>query len=218
MAAINSSKAYFEIGGTSAALASGGTVSSSGTTLTGSGTDFSADLVVGDAIQANGTTDVLIVTAIASGTSLTVHKAPSNAMSGATVNKFPFTQVQAAFDGSGPSLEASEIDVTTWDTSGYREKIPGLIDSGSFECTVYFQPQLTSHQGLIDDLDSGVQRPWRIWYPDSSSSADPPAVSNSRFTFAGAVSNFSTTVSADSAVEASLRVTITGKPILTPGS
>lgn len=218
MAAINSSRSYFEVSGTSANLASGGTVASSGATLTGTSTSFQDDLDLGDVIHEAGTTDFLIVTGLASQTSATVHQAPSTAMSGATVNKYPFTQVQAAFDATGPSPEAESIDVTTWDTSGFTEKIAGLIDAGTFDVTMYFQPRaVAAHRNLLADFYAGTRRAWRIWMYDSASATVPPDTSNSRFTFVGDIGGMPVSISQGSAVEASLSILITGEAVLTYG-
>lgn len=217
MAAINSSRSRFEVSGTSANLASGGTVTSSGTTLTGTSTAFETDLLPGDVIHEAGTADFLIVDSIASDTSLVVHQAPTNAMSGATVNKFPFTQVPAAFDASGPSPEAEEYDVTTWDTLGFREKIQGLIDAGRFECTLRFQPKQAAQKALIDDFYNQVRHAYRMWYFDSVAGTAPPHKSNSRWSFVGDILNFSTSASEGSAVEANFAVGITGKPVIVEG-
>lgn len=62
-----------------------GTASSSGTTVTGSGTTFQSQLVVGDAIKADG--EVRVVTAIANNTSLTINAAFTSPLAGDTVEK-----------------------------------------------------------------------------------------------------------------------------------
>lgn len=220
MAAINSSRAYFEVSGANDTALTG-TVASSSTALTGTTTDFTNELIVGDVIREDGTTDFLIVTAIGSGTAATVHIAPTAAMSGATVDPLTWSQVSAAFSATGPAPEASEIDVTTWDTAGFREKIAGLIDSGTFECTIYFQPKVSSHAGLITDFYAGTRRAWRLWYKDSAAGTAPSSshdVSNSRWTFVGDILGVTSSAEQDSAVQGTLSVAITGQAVITAGT
>lgn len=64
-----------------------GTISSSGTTVTGTGTSFTTELSVGSIIVASGQT--FYVSAIANNTSMTVNAAPSPALSGVTFTHQP---------------------------------------------------------------------------------------------------------------------------------
>ncbi len=61
-----------------------GTLSSSGTTITGSGTNFDPEVNVGDVIHASGQNLVVATRASSADTTLTVVTAPSPALSGAS--------------------------------------------------------------------------------------------------------------------------------------
>jgi hypothetical protein len=86
-----------------------GTISSSSTTVTGSGTDFTTKLIVGSQITANG--QARTVTAIATATSLTVNSAFSPNLSAGTA----WTYIGWGFNPS--SGEATNLDTHDSDTS-----------------------------------------------------------------------------------------------------
>ncbi|WDT74563.1 MAG: fibronectin type III domain-containing protein [Candidatus Manganitrophus sp.] len=86
-----------------------GTISSSSTTVTGSGTNFNTRLIVGSQITANGQTRT--VTAIASATSLTINSAFSPNLSAGTA----WTYIGWGFNPS--SGEATNLDSHDSDTS-----------------------------------------------------------------------------------------------------
>ena len=81
-------------GGTDSAVASTGTISSSGTAITGVGTSFTTEYAVGDFIREDGNNQVARVTVITDNTNMTVDSTFSPAASGDT-----FANV--SFDSSG---------------------------------------------------------------------------------------------------------------------
>ena len=220
MAAIDSSRSYFEKSGADGTALTG-TVASSSTTLTGTTTAFDTELFTGDVIREDGTTDFLIVVSIASATSAVVHQAPTTAMSGATVDPLTWSQVSASFNASGPSPQATKIDTTSWDSGGFAEFIAGRIDSGEFTATLFFQPKVTAHANMISDLNDKTRRAWRLWWNDSAAGTVPSSThdeSNSRVTFIGDIGGFDTSTGNDAAVESTLTVFITGKSVVSAGT
>lgn len=106
-----------------------GTVSSSGTTVTGSSTTFQDDFQVGDVIYANS--EGRRITAIASQTSLTVESAPGSAWSGDTYQRGgeapnTFYNLYMIDNGSTPGFILSTRSVASGDSlvdlpSGYTD-------------------------------------------------------------------------------------------------
>lgn len=83
---LTSSGAYSETLGSNLTGTIATTASS--TTLTGTGTSFTTELVVGDVIKLSGISSTFVVQAIASNTSLTVTSAPSSSTTGNTFAKY----------------------------------------------------------------------------------------------------------------------------------
>lgn len=192
-----------------------GTISSTGTAVTGSGTDFTNELEIGDIIKAGGHSRV--VTAIASGTSLTVAEAWPNNISGQSFTIVTFTNITGATDLTGPAQQASQIDVSEFSTTGYRSQISGLRDPGALDFTLWYQPKDAVHAELLSDFDAGTVLGWRVWIPDAADGAAPPDTANSRLVTFGSVNQLSKSASTDGAWQASTSILLSGKPFLIVG-
>lgn len=94
--------------------------------------------------------------------------------SGGTSTVFtPVVQVREI--GSGPGGgSVDDIDITDHDsTSGYRQFLQGLKDSGTMAFTVNYDPADASHgstTGLASLFDSGATRDWQITLTDTGGS------------------------------------------------
>ncbi|MBI3804504.1 MAG: fibronectin type III domain-containing protein [Nitrospirae bacterium] len=135
---------------TGATVTGAGTISSSSTTVTGSGTNFLAELVVGDTITASAQTKT--VTAIASATSLTVNSAFSSNLSSGTsythngISDGNYTngeQYTVTVYMADPGTHAYSFDATdgvtpvVWPLNGDGFLAPSVTDSVSSGVIVY---------------------------------------------------------------------------------
>jgi len=74
-----------------------------------------------------------------------------------------YTTIGGVRDISGPTFEAEEIDVTDHDSAnGFREYLQGLKDAGELTAEINFEPDVTLHDQLFDDLVAGTTREYRI--------------------------------------------------------
>lgn len=216
--AIVSSKAAIYVNDASNEQTGTGTVSSSGTTVTGVGTDFdTSGLAVGDLIRSVG--EIRQVTVITSATVLTVDQAFDTALPASSA--YTFFEMEKVSDITNinlPQLQATQIDTSVLDTTGFRRKASGLIDPGTIDTTLYFQPQDAAHARLYNEMTNNTNLGWIIYIPDSSTNVAPPDLTNSRFYFRGSLNTFNGEVPLDGVVSVSASILIDGKPILTAGS
>ena len=89
-----------------------GTVSTSGTTLTGSGTSFQSTLIPYVTLVTNGT-NTFLVTAVASNTSATLEAAPASNWSGATFWTVPYIKTLATISIPANTQFISPVDLRT---------------------------------------------------------------------------------------------------------
>lgn len=115
-----------------------------------------------------------------------------------------FTKVAEVTSISGPELTAEPIDVTSLDsTGGYKEFIPGFLDSGSVQLEVNFiatnQPQ-TDLRTRVSTVGQAAQN-YRIILPDTGAT---------QIDFAAIVESFSITAESGSQITASISLKISG--------
>jgi hypothetical protein len=214
MAAVASAKTRLEK--ETAQTAGTGTIESSGTAVTGTGTQFDPETPVGSVIIANG--EARVVTARASDTGLTVNAAFTTDLPALTTfTVVTFGLITGASDLSGPEQQAAEVDVSSFSTEGFREFITGLRDPGNLSFTIWFQPKSSVHAALQTDFDAGTRRVWRVFVPDAADGAAPPDLANSFFMVVGYVSQISFSAGTDSAWQAQASVRLTGKPYIIVG-
>lgn len=188
-------------------------------TVTGAGTAFDTELAVGDLIYHAGSDQLRMVTVITSATSITVDTDwDTTIAAGQSFKFFDMEQVTGMTAANLPNLQAAQIDVSTLDTTGFRKKISGLIDAGAIDGTLFFTPQDTAHKRIYDFVTDGGNKAWTIWIPDASDGTAVPDLKNSRFYFRASVNTFGGEIPLDGAIQASISLLITGKPILKEGS
>lgn len=195
-----------------------GTISTTGTAVTGSTTAFDTQLIVGDVIEVSG--ERRIVTAISSATAMTIHKAFTPDLSAQAFNFVTFTEMIGAADWNGPTQSASEVDVSSFSDQGFASTIPGLRTPGNISFTLWFEPRNTVHQGLQSNFDDGDVIAWRVWVPDAVDvgTNPPPATQNSRITCIGGLTELSFSASTNGAWQASVTAGLSGKPHIEPGT
>lgn len=216
--AIVSSKAAIYVNDADNEQTGTGTVSSSGTTVTGVGTNFDVNgLAAGDLIRADS--ELRQVVSIASATSMTIDRAFTTDLAASTA--YTFFEMEKVSDITNinlPQLQATQIDTSVLDTTGFRRKASGLIDAGTIDTTLYFQPQDAAHARLYSEMTNNTKLGWIIYIPDSSTNLAPPSLTNSRFYFRASLNTFNGEMPLDGVVSVSVSLLIDGKPELTAGS
>lgn len=192
-----------------------GTLASSGTTVTGTSTDFANELIAGDGIIVSG--ERYIVTAIASGTSLTIDRTPDTAFSSSSFTIATMSNVVAANSFTGPDISVDEVEVSDYDSSDFKDYIAGLRDGGNVSFSIWYQPKSSVHAQLLSDVNAGTNRFVRFWMPDSVAGTAIPDVSNSRFMLVAFINQFSVEATTNSAVSSSVGMRIRRAPKLIVG-
>lgn len=114
-----------------------------------------------------------------------------------------FTTVAGVRSISGPSTETDEADVTTHSSAAqgaYREFILTLIDAGSIEFDMNYDPDDTTHQGVRSDFTGRVKRNWELVMPGAIET----------ISFSGYVKTFSFDFPVDDAITAKVSIRLTG--------
>lgn len=192
-----------------------GTLASSGTTVTGTSTDFTNELIAGDGIIVSG--ERYIVTAIASGTSLSIDRTPDTAFSTSSFAIATMSNAVAANSFTGPDISVDEVEVSDYDSSGYKDYIAGLREGGNISFGLWYQPKQSVHAQFLSDANSGTNRFVRFWLPDSVAGTAVPDVSNSRFMQVAFITQFSVEAQTNNAVSSSVGMRIRRAPQLIVG-
>jgi hypothetical protein len=105
----------------------------------------------------------------------------------------------------GPSLSGGVIDVTSFDSAGVREFIATLRDSGtvSFMCNYVPNGAGTGHQLLIDDVEDGTTRNFRLTFTNTM---------QTEMTFSGIVTGAEIAAELEQAVSLNVTIKVTGWP------
>jgi hypothetical protein len=124
-----------------------------------------------------------------------------------------YTTVANVGDLTGPTLQATVVDVTSQSTgSPWREKIVTLLDPGQVSCPLYFVPDDAGHQLLLNVFQTrasaftsltGGGAPWRLIFPDQDST---------RWSFNAYISKFSTKEPVAGVITADFTLELTGSP------
>jgi hypothetical protein len=199
-----------------------GTIAISGTAVTGTTTDFTADYTVGDLMVYTNTLGLpegRIVKTITDGTNIVLDAAPSATISsGAAHTVINLSSVLYAGGIDGPNESADEIEVTNL-ASVDKSFIGGNIDPGALSFPLYWQAKDTTHAALYTDFKAGQERWFVQWDPDTADFASnpPPDLSNSHWIFRGTVLNFGKSSQTGGAVQAQINVRKTGRADLIVG-
>lgn len=118
-----------------------------------------------------------------------------------------YTAIANISSFSGPSLSANLIDVPVHNSvNGYVDRIQGLRSAGEVTAELYFDPNATTHQQLVDLYNDGTIAPWKIEISDTSPAAT--------FSFSGIVSGLDFDFPVDGARTCSLTISISGEAVL----
>ncbi len=101
------------------------------------------------------------------------------------------------------------VDTTNMDSIGaYREKLPTLLDGGEISFEANYIPQDATQQSLQTSFDGRTLQPWQIVLPSSLG----------MWNFNAYVSSNDFDLMTDKASTFTGKLTITGKPVFTPGA
>ncbi len=117
-----------------------------------------------------------------------------------------FTTILGVRDINGPGFTHSEIDVTSQDSSGWKEVISGLKDGATLGFDLTFNPNEATHNevnGMLAKYLDGVTRHWRVVFPVS------PA---RKWLVNGFVKEFSMKEPVDGMMTASMSIRLSGQP------
>jgi predicted secreted protein len=104
----------------------------------------------------------------------------------------------------GLELSADTLETTTLDSDGFRTFIQGLKDAGEVSVSGYFNP--TSHEGLLDDYESGEVVDYTIEFPTAL---------KAKWDFEGIVTAYSTGAELEDLISFEATIKVSGKPTLT---
>lgn len=112
-----------------------------------------------------------------------------------------FTTIANVTGVDGPSKENPEIDVTDLSSTA-KEFIPGLVDNGEITLNLNFDVSNTTHDAVLDDLDAGTSRNYKITFANVS-----PSIA---WTFNAFPRSFPVTAGVDQAATGTLTLRING--------
>lgn len=108
-----------------------------------------------------------------------------------------------------PSVEVDDVEVESLDPEdGFKQYMPGLLDSKEVSLNINFDAQDTGHTALIADLNSRAIKQYKILLPDGAS-----------WTFSGFIKGFKPSeIQAGDIMQAEVTIRVTGKPTFAPGA
>lgn len=120
-----------------------------------------------------------------------------------------FTTVAQVGDISGPSLSASQTEVTNHSSAGnYREFVPTFLEPGELTASIFYDPADATHDpstGILADYEARTLRNWQLVFTDTGTTT---------WAFAAYVTGFSISAPVDGALTADLTLMLTGQPTL----
>lgn len=120
-----------------------------------------------------------------------------------------FTPVARVTDISGPGLIAEVEDVTSHDTSGWRERLSTILDAGEITFDIFYIPNNPTHNqttGLLQLYLNRLLTNFRLVMTDAAATT---------YNFSGYVTSFETSAPIAAAYRASITITITGAVTIT---
>jgi len=120
-----------------------------------------------------------------------------------------FTTLAQVGDISGPSLGASNVEVTNHSSTGnYREYVPTFLEPGELTATLFYDPADATHDpstGILADYEARTLRNFQLVFTDDASTT---------WAFSAYVTGFSINAPVDGALTADLTLMLTGQPTL----
>jgi hypothetical protein len=116
-----------------------------------------------------------------------------------------FTIIAEVTGFTGPTTEASEIEVTSLNSPA-KEFIAGLVDNGEMSLEVNAVPSNTQHDQIRTDITDGTVRNYQIDFNDMPSGGSNPTT----YTFAAFAKAFPFSAAADDKLSGTVTLRITG--------
>lgn len=200
------------------ATAGAGTLATTGTAVTGSGTAFDTEmpdletkptLII--AQLPNGTTEARLVTAVGTATACTIDKAFTQDLPASTTFTFvECVQVPFVIDVTGPDASRNEVDTSHLNTGSFDTFTPGSINPGNVSFPIHFVPENAEHQRLIARFASGVILPYVAFFKSASTPVAIPGLTNGRVYWRGYISANPLTMARNETVKLSLVTRVVG--------
>lgn len=119
-----------------------------------------------------------------------------------------FTTVAEVRDIEGPELELEAKEVTSHDSSGWREFIGTLLTGGEVSFDLNFIPSNATHgatAGLVKDMLDRTRRNFQLVFPDTESTT---------WAFTALVVGFKPSGPVEDELSAEVTLQVTGQPTL----
>lgn len=116
-----------------------------------------------------------------------------------------FTALANVYNISGPGMTRETIEITTYDSQGYREKIGGLRDGGTLTFTMNFTN--AGYDIIKGDYDNDDPVVYQIVLPDTDTTT---------FEFDGLVTELPLTIPEGDRITVEVSIEISGKVDVTP--
>lgn len=83
------------------------------------------------------------------------------------------TAVAQVISLSHSGAEVETYDATTLDTSGSGKEYSntGYVEGGSVDLELFYDPALSGHQAITDDVTTPAERAWEITFSDTTAAA-----------------------------------------------
>ena|SRR4028119_1818801 len=104
----------------------------------------------------------------------------------------------------GPGMSRNTVDVTSFDSDGWREFISTLADGGTVSFTLNFNPSVATHDSLTSDFEDGDLHEYSLTFPDAGTAV---------LTFDCIVTGFEIAGEMEQAVQANVSMKISGQPV-----
>jgi hypothetical protein len=118
-----------------------------------------------------------------------------------------FATVAGVRDIVLPSIQREQIDVTTQENQGWREKLATLMDPGEVTFSIVFDLEETTHgitNGLLKKAKDGTKVNWKIEFTQYT-----PAKT---WTFSGYITRFVPQARIGNELSADVTIAVTGQP------
>jgi len=101
------------------------------------------------------------------------------------------TAVAQVIEFSHSGAEVETFDATTIDTSGAGKEYlaTGYAEGGSFDFSMFYDPALSGHQAITDDLTTPTERAWEIEFADTGTTNCGFTVAGVGFVFTGVMND-----------------------------
>jgi hypothetical protein len=120
-----------------------------------------------------------------------------------------YTTIPGVKKISGPETKFDLLDVTSHDSAGWREYIPGLHDGDMIAADLFWNPVNAVHILLRSDCDTGLLGSTKVIFPDPSAGSPGTGATVTCTTY---IQTVSPKADVGQPLEASIKIKITGQP------